>query len=266
MSRRIRDGTAEAFGLFHRSKLASVLYWWEEEEQAHLGWVATHPRLRRQGFAAELLDRAADSARSRGLNTMRAGYWIDSYADDSVGFLLANGFVPEDTVGCNRYMRMSLEGKLPPVPQVPWGYRLRHYQEGDEELWLDALNEIFGSNETLELFRIRFSGRPNFDPEELTFVDYHGQIVAMCGGVVREFLLKGRKYRHSYLDWLGTRQAHRGKGLARIVSLSCLHYLKRKGMKYVGLITQSYRQGAINLYKKLGFRTLVESISYVKKI
>eukprot|EP00729_Bicosta_minor_P017841 gene17841-30952_t len=63
----------------------------------------------------------------------------------------------------------------------------------------------------------------------------------------------GATVKTCYLDWIGVLSPHRGKGLGRFISTSCLQHLAARGEDYCTLWTQPSRKAAIKLYESLGF-------------
>lgn len=110
-----------------------------------------------------------------------------------------------------------------------------------------------------------YTRRADYHQEEVSYVEYEKGSdipVAIGAGVHHSFSLDevsgrlkagGELYNVTYLDFIGVAQGHRGKRLGKYVSLSCLHALKRRGMKYCTLWTQPHRSSAVAMYEKLGF-------------
>lgn len=86
-------------------------------------------------------------------------------------------------------------------------------------------------------------------------------LAAAGAGVAHAFQLQlgagagdaGATVKTCYLDWIGVLSPHRGKGLGRFISTSCLQHLAARGEDYCTLWTQPSRKAAIKLYESLGF-------------
>lgn len=268
----LAGGNAVILGIQRGARLVGLVECWIEAETAgnaktvKVGWLCTHPRYRRRRVASTLLEEAVRFARSNGATRLVANTWIDTQAEPVVRFLRAAGFTALDADKCGICMGRSLRTPLPPIPPLPEGYRLRHFQTGDELRWTAVRNRCFDCNDPPEVFYKQFASNLPFDPEEMMFIEHAGEIVSMCGAVLDEVKLAGRPFRYGRLHWVATLPEHRGKGLGEISCIAALHYVKRKGLDHVCLITQPYRKPAIALYEKLGMRLLAASVTYARSV
>ena len=147
---------------------------------------------------------------------------------------------------------------LPPLPQLPTGYRLRTYQPGDEERYYEvmALSGWPGWDEaTLQPWLARIP------PESWWVVVRDGSgegvdesddglIVASAMG------LHDHTNWHPFggeLGWVASDSAHRGRGLGRAVCAAVTARLIQAGYRNIHLYTEDYRLSAIRTYLGLGY-------------
>jgi len=63
---------------------------------------------------------------------------------------------------------------------------------------------------------------------------------------------------------VGTRQAYRRQGLARVTLLECLRRMRTEGMDRVYISTGVKNTPAIQLYESIGFKIVNQYLEYVK--
>jgi hypothetical protein len=119
---------------------------------------------------------------------------------------------------------------VPPTPGLPDGYESHTYRPGDELRWLEAKNTIFESTDSPGTFAEYYSHRNTFDPDEVLFVEYDGEVAAICAGVHHWYEVSGTRYDKAYLDYVGVVEEHRGNHLGDYICLHCMNDLKRKVM------------------------------------
>lgn len=143
----------------------------------------------------------------------------------------------------------SLEG-LPEVTS-PAGYALRTYREGDAPAWCRLVGEAIGGEYRPEAFLEQVSDTDGFDPENLFFaVDGGDQPVGTACAIHRPPYAPAVGYVHM----VAVDQAHRGRGLGRLLMVAVLHRMREKGDRAAVLTTDDFRLPAISLYLSLGFR------------
>jgi len=132
-----------------------------------------------------------------------------------------------------------------PALNIPEGFSIRTYQEGDDTAWEDLTEASLG-------FRLNFfesiRNNPFFMKERIFFICDGDKMVAtaIAWGVENEPLT-------GYVHMVGADAEYRGKGLGYQVSLAVLHRMKEEGMQQVILHTDDFRIPAIAIYLKLGF-------------
>ena len=142
---------------------------------------------------------------------------------------------------------------LPELP-VPAGYRLRTYRTGDERAWgeIMAATGGIGREWTVERVRERMIDQPQFEPE--------GMFFATCDAEGGRPVASATAWRHpaeqrvlGNVHMVCALEAHRGRGLGRLVTLAVLHYLRGRGFQMADLSTDDWRLAAIKSYLGLGF-------------
>ena len=146
-----------------------------------------------------------------------------------------------------RMVRPNLDG-LPQV-EIPAGYEIRTYQEGDDVHWANVISDSFGGERTPEDARRDIMDRDVFDPEGLYFATYRGTPV----GTTCAWKDTPDETDVGIVHMVGVHSAHTGHKLGRCVTLSVLLYLREHRFKCAKLGTDDFRLPAIKTYLNLGF-------------
>ena len=144
--------------------------------------------------------------------------------------------------------RHNLEG-LPPMTELPAGYTLREYREGDEDPLANVLRAAFADeNWTPAQFRAKLVDAPDVTK---TFVITEGARPVATTSVR---LLPDRFPGSGYVHWVAVDPAFQGQRLGYILVLAALHEFARMGCKDAVLETDDNRLAAIKTYQNLGFQ------------
>ena len=146
-----------------------------------------------------------------------------------------------------RMVRPNLAG-LPQV-EIPEGYEIRTYQEGDDVHWANVISDSFGGERTAEDARRDIMDRDVFDPEGLYFATYRGTPV----GTTCAWKDTPDEIDVGIVHMVGVHSDHTGHKLGRCVTLSVLLYLRDHNFKCAKLGTDDFRLPAIKTYLNLGF-------------
>lgn len=141
-----------------------------------------------------------------------------------------------------------------PRYEMPEGFYIRSYQEGDEAAWAEIALEQFlldGDEAAMKLFHEVFDEHPEwmdcclFAVEEKT-----GKIAAILslweGGIF--------EYPYKKIHWVATREEYQGRGIVKAMltyAMDLYHELKAEG--YCLLQTGTWNWQAVRIYKKFGF-------------
>jgi len=133
-----------------------------------------------------------------------------------------------------------------PEVRLESGYRLRHFEQGDETAWNVLIAKTFKSSYDFDgtLLADRF-----FHPERVLFVECNDEIVATACA------WRSDKWGENtgILHMVAASPEHRGHQLGYQISLAALHQLVREGAHHAVLQTDDDRLPAIMTYFKLGF-------------
>ena len=146
-----------------------------------------------------------------------------------------------------RMVRPNLAG-LPQL-EIPAGYEIRTYQEGDDVHWANVISDSFGGERTAEDARRDIMDRDVFDPAGLYFATYRGTPV----GTTCAWKDTTDEIDVGIVHMVGVHSAHTGHKLGRCVTLNVLLYLRDHGFKCAKLGTDDFRLPAIKTYLNLGF-------------
>ena len=136
-----------------------------------------------------------------------------------------------------------------PELQLPEGYELRTYQEGDDVHWANVINNSFGGKRTAEDARKAIMGQDVFDPDGLYFATYQGTPV----GTACAWKGSPDETEVGYVHMVGVDSKHEGHKLGKWVSLCVLLYFRERGFKCAKLDTDDFRLPAVKTYINLGF-------------
>ncbi len=147
-----------------------------------------------------------------------------------------------------RMVRPNLKN-LPKL-ELPAGYRLRTYLEGDDLHWARIISDSFGGRErTVQDTRDQITERDVFLPNGFYFATYRGIPVGTACAWQQSVDEKDVGYVHM----VGVVAAHTGHKLGKWVSLAVLHYFRDNGFKCAMLDTDDFRIPAVKTYLNLGF-------------
>jgi ribosomal protein S18 acetylase RimI-like enzyme len=145
-------------------------------------------------------------------------------------------------------MRRHNFDNLPPMPELPPGYVLREYQEGDLDGLAALLRSSFADeNWTPQQAREKLIAAP--DVRKTYVIAFEGRPVATTS--VR--VLPDRFPDSGYVHWVAVDPEHQGQRLGYIVTLAALQEFARMGLKDAVLETDDDRLAAIKTYQNLGF-------------
>ncbi|MBI5831366.1 MAG: GNAT family N-acetyltransferase [Armatimonadetes bacterium] len=137
-----------------------------------------------------------------------------------------------------------------PTLVLPDGYRLRHFEPGDEAAWVRLSDAAFddGPHEP-SWFYERF-GDLAFEARRVWFVvDDHGPVATAAAWHRPKWGADT-----GYLHWVAADAAHRGRGLGLLVSLAAMWEMAREGRRSALLQTDDFRVPAVRAYLTLGYR------------
>jgi mycothiol synthase len=139
------------------------------------------------------------------------------------------------------------------VIQLPQGYDLRTYRNGDEAAWLAIQERADPAIPGGDFGAFLANYHATLLPDALFFaIDRQsGEAVATAGAVhnTRDGMFPGG----GELGWVATIPAHQSRGLGRAVSAAAVRRLIDAGYQSIRVGTQDHRLPAIKLYLRMGF-------------
>ena len=135
---------------------------------------------------------------------------------------------------------------LPPV-ELPSGYSIRSFREGDDTHWERIIRITFENPEYD--FNKAMRNDSEYQPKRIKFVIHNDTPVATASAWwFQEFGPEA-----GYLHMVGVSPEHRGKHLGYWVSMAVLHHFVLEQRTEAVLRTDDFRRPAIRTYIKMGF-------------
>jgi mycothiol synthase len=218
------------------------------------------PKARGRGFGARLVDTVVLRAKGSGLRRLQ--YAVLGGDEDGRSLLESRGFRHVR----NFYeMGIELDGP-PPEPVVPEGMALQTFREEDARALFDALEEAFQDH--WEHYPREFDEwweekrtQPGYDPT-VCFV-----VRDEAGGIVAASRNYSNRNGGGWIDALGVRRAHRGRGLAKALLHRSFGEFYARGMPRVSLgVDAQNPTGATKLYESVGMKPELEMITFEKAL
>jgi len=156
-------------------------------------------------------------------------------------------------------MRRPLDATLPTLPAGD-GVRIRPFRPGeDDAAWLALNARAFADHPEQGAMTPADLGRrlsePWFDPDGFFLAELDGRMVGFHWTKVHDNGI-GEVY------VLGTDPAAQGRGLGRLLTLTGLHHLRRRGLDCVLLYVESDNTAAVAVYRRLGFAFVATDAFY----
>ncbi|MDA0769516.1 MAG: hypothetical protein BZY79_03815 [SAR202 cluster bacterium Casp-Chloro-G4] len=214
---------------------------------------------RKQGIGRELLNKAVSQAESLKVEVLHVE--VSSQGDAAKRVLETEGF--HMTKG---YWQMQWLGDVRPSPSLPDGYSIRPFEIGkDEETLTQLQNVAFGENWGFSPNTVdQISARVRLDrmtPDGILFITDNGQPAAYNWTMISASESKAT----GFISMTGVHPDYRGKGLGRAIVAAGMQYLKAQGVDSIELEVDSENTPARELYLKLGFKKVHETLWYEKK-
>jgi ribosomal protein S18 acetylase RimI-like enzyme len=252
---------------------------WHAEDGSLLGWAvmqtpfwtidyayrpAAGPALH-QEIVAWADARAAEIV---GLPSGHPAWYVAVFADqlERMRDLEAAGFVSQASAGEDSWSQVLLQHSTRARlddPSSPAGITIRPLS-GPEEApaYVELHRTVFESKNMTEAWRVRTLHRPEYVQDaDLVAVAPDGRLAAFCicwlhrnsGGTTS-----------GQIEPAGVHPDFRRLGLGRAIISEALRRLRRLGAVNVCVLTDNYRNAALNLYRAVGFQVLREVLIFRK--
>ena len=215
---------------------------------------------RRTGIGKMLVARAIDHSRALDVRVLHIQVGLDS--SDASHILEFHGFTR-----IKEYWQMRWEGgELPPV-RLPDGFKMRPFRlDQDEQALADLQNAAFRENwgfcpNSVEEIAGRVRMKSNVPDRILLITD--GDTPAAYNWTHRNENSHGSV---GFIGMTGVHPNYRGTGLGTAVVVAGLEYLRGEGITTVELEVDSQNSPARELYLKLGFRQVQQTVWYEKRL
>ncbi len=173
-------------------------------------------------------------------------------------------------------MRRSLEIPLPLLHAEQPHFEIRSFlPDLDDAAWIDLNNRAFAGhpeqgNWSLEDLRNRMK-ESWFEPSGFLLVTSGPSLLAFCWTKIHgaHTHSHGDKTEHGHdpigeIYAMGVDPAHSGKGIGHAITIAGLSYLRFQGLNSAMLYVDAENEGAIHLYKSLGFAEWGRDVMYKK--
>jgi mycothiol synthase len=220
-----------------------------------------HPAARDAHLDAALLDWALERARERQVErgepfTLGA----ISFADDPAftDSLERNGFRLQE--GYNVYLARPLDAPLP-EPAQPEGFTIRPLAGEGELAAYDALYSFAPMHPEHRRALLQDPGYLH-----LVAVAPDGAFAAFCECSIDrvEWAQTGRRI--GWVEYIGTLETYRRRGLGRAVLIAGLLWLREQGAQTALLVTMERNTPARNVYDALGFGLVERDLVYIREV
>jgi len=236
-----------------------------EEKKGFIQWLGVLPKFRGNGIAKQLVKKAIESLRQRGMKVEET--WVQTDRKACVHVFEGFGF---EQIRTTSIMRSSLNTiPLDIGENNEIGIREAKLSDNNEiELinWLN--NEVFKDHfnfrpKPIEETRYMLLELPWFQNQTAFFALLQNRPVGFVVAGIDEGLNKEKNVRYGWILDVGVLKRHRRKGIGTSLMLNAMRLLKAYKMEDALLYVDDMNPtGAIKLYEKLGFDVLRKNIVY----
>ncbi len=239
------------------------------EKKGFIRMLGVVPEYRKKGIGRQLLMRALESLRERGMECAETEIQDDKIAGKNL--LESMDFRP-----VRAFSRMTMDlSNIPSEIGENKDITIKMMKKGSEEdikllVWL--VNEAFKEHynyrpETVEDIRLWFQRIPSWLYYEFFFVYLQDKHVGFIVVKIDKKYNESRKKKAGYIQTMGVIKPYRRRGIGKALMLHGLHFLKSKGMEEVELdVDDSNPTHALELYEKTGFKIHRKTIACKKDL
>jgi ribosomal protein S18 acetylase RimI-like enzyme len=240
-----------------------------EEKKGFIRVLGVVPTCRKRGIGRALAEKAIQSFKERGMQTIEAGARMGK--PEGIRLFESMGF---EQVRVFSLMTRDLKN-IPEGVGENHDVRLRKFRKGSvEDLkllnWLE--NEAFKEHynfrpETMEETRFQFEQHPAFKNQECLFAFLRDKPLGYVGIGEDPKYNEEKKAKAGWITSIGVLKPHRLKGVGTRLMIEGMKLLKKNGLNEAMLgVDDQNPTKAIQLYEKLGFTAEFKDIAYQKTI
>ncbi len=236
----------------------------QHQRRGFLRWIRVAPQLFSGRRKKGLLQASLRFIASRGMQEVLVS--VPSHNREDLRFYKRNGF---SLTRKFNYMERPLN-RMPIEKRLPSGYEWTHFRGGEEAEWVNCINiafkEHWGKRPTSLSEFSRWVTDPSFDPTGVIGIRRSNVPVGLiyCEIDVSYVEYTGRK--RSMLWIIGVIPSERGLGLGEKLTVKGMNWSYSKGMEIAALFVDSENAPALNLYKKLEYKTNYETHHLAKPL
>ncbi len=238
-------------------------------------WGEVHPQHRRRGLGEFILswleDRAGQIlARLPGDKPHIMRVFVKQDLQDRVELYEKHGFQ-----AVRSFYRMQRVLRQPiATPKLPPGFRLINWDANRNDEALSVLNQAFSDHwgfipMTAELWQLWVLEHEDFRPD-LSFMVLSAETGEIAGLAVNKVNLaenQARGIREGWIMDLCVRRPWRKRGLATALLNASMQAFRADGLESAGLgVDTENLTGALRIYERLGFRPVMQNVTFAKQV
>ena len=152
------------------------------------------------------------------------------------------------------YLEMLWDGEALPGPDLPQGYSVRSFRNGDTPLLTQVQNDVFTGSwgfcpNTEEQIEYR-TNMPNTSKAGILFLFDGDDPAGYCWTV----MVPSESGVRGMIGMIGVTPRYRGKALSRHILHAGMEHLRSKGLAEIGLEVDGGNDPAVRLYLSTGFK------------
>jgi len=240
-----------------------------EEKKGFIRMLGVVPEYRRRGIGRALAEKAIESLKERGMQTVEAGAVMEK--PEAIRLWESMGF---KRVRVFSTMKRDLEN-IPAGVGENREVLLRKFQKGSlEDLkllnWL--FNETFKEHydfrpDTVEETRYFLEQEPIFKEKELFIANLENSSVGYIGLGIDPKYNEEKNTKAGWILTIGVLKPHRRKGIGTRLMIEGMKLLKEKDMNEAMLgVDDQNPTKAITLYEKVGFKAARKDLAYQRNL
>jgi len=240
-----------------------------EEPKGFVQSLAVLPQFRRRGIGKELVRRAVESLKARGMKTANA--WAQTDRESCIHLYRSFGFREIRAFSMMKTNLASVPSELGEKKDV---IIRKADLESDKDIRLlnrldnEAFREHFNFRPRMvEETRYMLFEMPWFKGQNWFFAEEAGNPVGFLGTGIDTGLNEEKNLRWGWILDIGVLKPHRRHGVGARLMLQGMRALKDTGMKNAMLyVDEMNPTGAIKLYEKVGFRVAKKNLTLELKL